>query len=282
MMNTIALSFDVEDWFCVQNMKSIFPFKEWSKCELRVYENTKYILWCLKKHNAKATFFILGWIAERFPELVSEIAVEGHEIATHGYSHTSILQMTKQEFQKDTEKSITILNNIIQQPINGFRAPSFSITKDTIWALDILRNLGIQYDSSIFPINHPDYGIADFPQRIHRINGVIEVPLTSATLSGFKIPVSGGGYFRLYPYWFFKAMLQTTMSNNATVAYFHPWEFDPYQPRIDLPILKSFRHYVGLGRNRNKFEKFLGDFDFVTIDEKIKHHGPFTRAAVAC
>ncbi len=279
-MKTLALSFDIEDWFCVQNMKDIFPFKEWKKCEIRVQESTKYILKALREHNIKATFFILGWIAERIPELVRDIMKDGHEMASHGYSHTMITQMTTSEFQKDIEKSLFILTNIIGHPINGYRAPSFSITRETIWALDILRNNGFKYDSSIYPVRHPDYGISGFRQNIHEINGMLEVPMTALSFCGFKIPISGGGYFRLSPYWLFRTLLQDRSAPDDIVTYFHPWEFDYEQPRINLPLLKKFRHYVGLKQNRDKFERLLNDFHFVPIEQIIKNHNLLTHATV--
>ncbi|MBI2521707.1 MAG: polysaccharide deacetylase family protein [Bdellovibrio sp.] len=273
-MNTIALSFDIEDWFCVQNMKEIFPFKKWNLCELRVYESTNYILKTLNERNIKATFFVLGWVAERIPDLVLNIAKQGHEIATHGYSHTPINHMTRNEFQKDTEKSLSLLQDIVGRPIYGYRAPSFSITKNTLWALDILRELGIKYDSSINPIKHPEYGIVGFNQEIHFVNGILEVPLAASSLWGVEIPISGGGFFRLYPYWFFKMMLRKKSSNGHAVTYFHPWEFDSKQPKIKLPLSKKFRHYIGLEKNKNKFEKFLNDFEFVPICQLINGHLP--------
>ncbi len=271
-METIGLSFDIEDWFCVQNMKDVIPFNQWNQCESRVYENTEYLLKTLKKNNIKATFFVLAWIAERIPELVYDIASDGHEIASHGYSHSLITHMTKKEFQTDLEKSISILTNLTGKPIYGYRAPSFSITRETMWALEILKKNGIKYDSSIYPIKHPDYGIAGFQQDIHEINGIIEVPLTTSTIYGLNIPISGGGYFRLYPYWFSKMMLQRQMAYSRPITYFHPWEFDSGQPRINLPWFKKFRHYVGLEKNRNKFEKLLQAFYFAPIENIIRDH----------
>jgi len=266
-METIALSFDIEDWFCVQNMKGVHPFKTWNSLELRVVESTRYILSQLKNRDIKATFFILGWIAEKVPDLVREIAHAGHEIASHGYSHLPITQMQPNEFERDLDRSLNVLYKITTTQIKGYRAPSFSITEKTLWAFKILKKYHIKYDSSIYPTRHPDYGIPHFKQKIQIIDEIIEFPMTSCSLLGMPLPVSGGGYFRLFPYPLYKHLLKRATANGSPpVAYFHPWEFDSNQPRVKISPFKRFRHYTGLKGNRQKFERFISEFDFSSLD----------------
>lgn len=271
----IALSFDIEDWFCVKNMQSTLPFADWNRQEYRARIGLDFILNTLAKKNVKATFFILGWLAEMDPQIVGDIAREGHEIGTHGYSHTPVTQLTPASFEADLKKSLTILRKLSPTPIEGFRAPSFSITKNTLWALPILKANGLSYDSSIFPTYHPDYGIPGFKSGIQEIDGLTEVPLTVVKFGPIPVPVSGGGYFRLLPYGVFKQLLKAACKNaekntsDVPVLYFHPWEFDAAQPKVKLPALKSFRHYHGLKNNRQKFEALVSDFSLCTLREKI-------------
>lgn len=267
----IALSFDIEDWFTVRNMRSIIHESQWSEQESRVQVGLDFILETLDAAKIKATFFILGWVAERSPELVSAIYQRGHRIGSHGYSHTPLDLMTPMQFEMDLKKSLQILESICPKgAIQGYRAPSFSITKKTAWAFKVLENQGINYDSSVFVTAHPDYGITDFPRKICKVGGLIEVPLIKSSLLGSKIPVCGGGYFRMLPYSFTKtALLNDLKSDEHVVMYFHPWEFDPGQPRVTLPLLKSFRHYVGLTQNQNKFRQLIQDFSFCPIEDLI-------------
>lgn len=266
----LALSFDIEDWFTVRNMRGLIEEKQWHQQEYRVQVGLDYILDQLDKNQITATFFILGWIAEKSPELVKKIAQKGHEIGSHGYSHTPIDLMDERTFEDDLVKSLNVLEKISGQKIKGFRAPSFSITKKTSWALDILQKHHLKYDSSIFVTYHPDYGIQDFPTNITKLsNGLIVVPMKKSSVLGLKMPVCGGGYFRMLPYSIIKHSLMREELHEPTVLYFHPWEFDPDQPRVGLKGLKKFRHYVGLKNNREKFEKLLKDFHFTSIDQLI-------------
>lgn len=269
--NYIALSFDVEDWFTVRNMRNIFKIEDWDKQEFRVRIGLDFILFELAKKNIKATFFILGWIAEKYPQIVRDIAKDGHEICGHGYSHTPIDLLVPDEFELDLIRSIDSIQNITGKLIKGFRAPSFSITKKTLWAIEILKKNGIKYDSSIFSTIHPDYGIRDFPNELTMIHGILEVPIINGNLFGIKIPVCGGGYFRMTPYSLIKSSLLRTIKEKSFVMYFHPWEFDADQPRMKMTLFKRYRHYVGLNSNRKKFEKLLNDFKFITIEELIKN-----------
>ncbi|PIP96682.1 MAG: polysaccharide deacetylase family protein [Bdellovibrio sp. CG12_big_fil_rev_8_21_14_0_65_39_13] len=267
--NKIALSFDVEDWFTVRNMREHISEDSWEQQEWRVHIGLDFILDSLLEKNVKATFFILGWIAERAPELVLKIMNQGHEIASHGYSHTPIDLLTPEAFEADLLKSIQVLQAITNKKIRGFRAPSFSITKETSWAIDILKKCGLEYDSSIFKISHPDYGVGNFPGQVTNLQGLVEVPMKKGKFFGVDLPVCGGGYFRMIPYGIIKSSLSQTLQKEPVVMYFHPWEFDQDQPKIDLPALKKFRHYVGLKQNRQKFQKLLRDFEFMTIEQMI-------------
>lgn len=267
--NTIALSFDVEDWFTVRNMREVIQDKDWDAQQLRVDIGLNFILKELAERNIKATFFVLGWIADRCPQVVIDIAHAGHEVASHGYSHTPIDLMTPEEFAADLKKSLVAIERITGRKVKGYRAPSFSITKKTAWALEIIKKCGLEYDSSIFSTIHPDYGINNFPTNITSIRGLLEVPLRKGNFYGAEVPVCGGGYFRMLPYTLIKSTLKQTLKSESLVMYFHPWEFDPAQPKVDLPALKKFRHYVGLGSNKEKFISLLNDFNFTTIANLI-------------
>lgn len=269
--NTIALSIDVEDWFTVRNMREFFSYSDWEKQEIRVNVGMDFILNELNRRNIKATFFILGWVAEKSPDLIRKISSAGHEIASHGYSHTPIDLLTPASFEEDLVKSLNVISDITKKKVKGFRAPSFSITKDTMWALEILKKHGIEYDSSIFSTIHPDYGISGFPTTITSLEaGIVEVPMRKGNFFGLQIPVCGGGYFRMFPYSLIRSSLRQTLQDESLVMYFHPWEFDSKQPRIALSWFKKFRHYVGLNSNRKKFTKLLNDFEFTTIENLIE------------
>ena len=233
----------------------------------------------LAKRNIKATFFVLGWIAEKCPGIVGELVAEGHEIASHGYNHQPVGSMSALDFREDVKASLKILSEQAKRPILGYRAPSFSITHDTFWALGVLRELGFVYDSSIFPVRHPDYGISDFPRSATRVSGILEVPMSTVKVLGVQVPISGGGYFRLYPYALTKRLLERAQSEGDVVLYFHPWEFDADQPRVNLPALKRFRHYVGLSRNRAKFRRLLDDFSFCPMRELVGATAVLERAS---
>ncbi len=267
-----ALSIDVEDWFCVSNLKKAIDYKDWDSQELRVEKNTRRILDLLSKHEVEATFFVLGWIAERVPDLISEIDRQGHEIATHGYSHMMITSMTPESFEEDLKKAIEVTSQCIKQDIRGFRAPSFTVTQKTRWALDILARNGLRYDSSIFPVSgHPDYGMPDSPLGIHEvIPDLIEAPLSVAEVFGKRIPCGGGGYFRLFPYSVTRLLMKKcNRQGRPVIFYLHPWEIDPDQPRVDLPLIKKFRHYNNLGKTYARLDRLLGDFEFTSIRKVI-------------
>jgi polysaccharide deacetylase family protein (PEP-CTERM system associated) len=265
---TNVLSIDLEDWFCVQNLNGVIPRDQWEQCESRVERNTLRLLDLFSAKRVEATFFVLGWVAERYPDLIREVERRGHEIATHGYSHTLITYLAPEEFRADLQRSLDVLARCSSQRVRGFRAPSFSVTRKTWWALDILRESGLQYDSSVFPVGfHPDYGVPDAPLTMHNVpNGLLEIPMSCAELFGRKIPCSGGGYFRLYPYTVTKRLMETcNRQGRPVIFYLHPWEIDPGQPRVKMPRLKEFRHYNNLEKTLGRLERLLDDFRFSSV-----------------
>jgi len=264
-----AISIDLEDWFCAHNLN--IRMENWDNQELRIEASTTRLLDILRKHGTRATFFVLGWIAEHLPDLVQQIEEQGHEIATHGYSHTLLTETSPELFEADLKRALDVTGTCVRQSIMGFRAPSFTITRKTLWALDILGKHGIKYDSSIFPVGfHPDYGMPEVPLSIHQRGAVVEVPLSCAEILGRKIPCSGGGYFRIFPYLVTKALMrQCNRKGRPVIFYFHPWEIDPGQPRVKLPYLKSFRHYFNLGKTESRLNRLLMDFEFAPIKEVV-------------
>ncbi len=262
-----ALSFDIEDYFQVSNFERLAPFERWEQFEPRVEENTRKILDLLAVHGVQATFFILGWVAERFPGLVKKIAAGGHEIGTHGYRHRLVYTLTREEFREDLRRSISLIEEAAGKKVLGHRAPSFSITGKSLWAVDVLREEGLKYDSSIFPVRHPRYGIPGAPPRPHEIRpGFWEFPLSTLKLGRFKLPIAGGGYFRLYPYrltrWGIRRLNRRSL---PAVVYLHPWEFDPDQPRLQASLQARFRHYTNLKKTAGRLDRMLGEFSFAPL-----------------
>ena len=253
------LTIDLEDWFHSYNFSRFIRFEGWDNQECRIVNNTKKILNILDSHNTKATFFVLGWVADKFPSLVREIKEKDHEIACHGYSHKPIFLMNPEEFSKDLDKSVKAIKKASGVKPIGYRAPSFSIVKKTLWALNILKEKGFKYDSSMMPVSkHPDYGIKGIPRKPFKIKGLLEIPMTTT----YGLPI-GGGYFRIYPYLLTKHLIK----KKNTIFYIHPWEFDPKMPRHKLTFTKRFRHYTGLNRTEKKFNKLLRDFRFCRIND---------------
>ncbi len=275
------LTIDVEDYFQVENLKETVKYSDWEKYECRVIKNTDKVLDILDRYSTKATFFVLGWLAERYPELVKKIDGAGHEIASHGYAHNLIYEQSQEDFRADLRRSKTILENIIKHPIVGYRAPSYSITKKSVWALDILMDEGFEYDSSLFPIYHDLGGLPDakrYPNEIrNNRHSIIEIPISTVKIVGKNIPFSGGGYLRLLPYRLIRwAAKQVNREGYPVVIYLHPWEFDKDQPRIKTGRIKSFRHYVNLHKTVEKFKKLLNDFKFTSIKDFLKNQRPET------
>ncbi len=263
-----ALTIDVEDYYMVSAFADRIPFEEWPRYESRVEMNTERILDLLAKQNVKATFFILGWIAEQSPKLVKDIHSAGHEVACHGYNHRLIYRITPEQFREDVRRAKGILEDITGNPIIGYRAASYSVIKETLWALDILIEEGFLYDSSIFPIYHDRYGLpgADrFPHVIKRGSGRIkEFPPTTYQLFGQNIPVAGGGYLRLFPLPVIKTAIRriNEKEKQAVIMYIHPWEIDVNQPRMDGRWWSKVRHYINIESTLPKLISLLREFSF--------------------
>ena len=268
------LSIDVEDWFCVYNLSNYFPIAKWDSCESRVERNMGRLLDVFDRHRVKSTCFVLGWIAEKHPALVEEIESRGHEIATHGYSHRLLTQMTEEEFRTDLMRSMDVLSRQAKRPISGFRAPSFSVTRRTPWAAAVMSEAGMRYDSSVFPIGfHPDYGIGDAPLSPYTLGaGVTEIPMSCVEAGTWRIPCSGGGYFRQFPYSVTRRLMKRcNEAGRSVVFYLHPWEIDPGQPVVrQMPLSKRIRHYRNLGRTEERLERMLGEFRFTTMGQFVE------------
>lgn len=266
-----ALTVDVEDYFQVSAFAKSIDYKNWDDHPLRVEKNTHRLLDIFDTANVKATFFVLGWVADRNKKLIEELALRGHEVACHGYSHQLIYNQTVDVFREETVRSKKLLEDIVQKPVCGYRAASYSITKRSLWALDILVEAGFEYDSSIFPVQHDRYGIPDAKENPHKLitpngNSLIEFPLSTAKIFNRKIPVAGGGYFRLYPYMVTKAGLsQINRKNRPFIFYLHPWEIDTEQPRVAAKWFSRFRHYNNLKKCEPRLIQLLKDFEFTTV-----------------
>ena len=272
-MNNI-LTIDIEDYYMVSAFAEVIPFNSWSNYESRVVNNTKRILHILKEFHAKATFFVLGWVAEKYPDLVCEIFQDGHEIASHGYAHQLVYNQTPDEFRDDIRRTKYILEKIIAMPVLGYRAPSYSIRNRNLWALDILVKEGFLYDSSIFPAYHARGGISNayrYPSRIKaNMESIIEIPLSTIRLFGYNIPMAGGGYFRIIPYLLIQKSIQIiNAKSQPAVFYLHPWEIDPLKPRVSIHGMSKFKHYLNLDKVENRFRRLLEDFKFLSIKEYI-------------
>lgn len=270
-----ALTIDVEDYFHVAALAESIPTSKWDSLECRVEKNTDKLLALFASKNVNATFFTLGWVAERYPNIVKKIAAAGHEVASHGYSHQLIYNQSPDVFKEETHKSKVILEDIIQQDVIGYRAASYSITEKSKWALDILCELGFKYDSSIFPVKHDLYGIPGSPRWPYRLetekdNRIVEFPISTFNIANYKLPIAGGGYFRLFPYWFTKLGLGSiNRENEPFVFYLHPWEVDPEQPKVQASWFSMFRHYNNLDKCYSRLEQLLNDFTFTTVEDVL-------------
>lgn len=270
-----ALTIDVEDYFQVSAFESIVNRRDWDHYESRVCQNTYRILDLFEEQEAQGTFFVLGWVAKKFPKLVRDIASRGHEVGCHSYWHRLIYQMTPKEFREDLRQATQTLEDLVGHEINSFRAPSFSIVEDSLWALDELIEAGYRYDSSIFPVRHDNYGMpnaARFPHKISRSGGEIEeFPLSVHKVANHHFPVAGGGYFRLYPFSLSRSWLQSIneKARQPFVFYLHPWEIDPDQPRFKASLRSQFRHYQNLTRTESKLRKLLSAFRFGSMKETL-------------
>lgn len=269
-----ALTFDLEDYYHVAAFDQVITFNDWDSMESRIEKNCEKILSLLDEFKIKATFFVLGWIAERHPILIRTIYNEGHEISSHGFNHQMIQQLTREAFQNDISKSKIILEDIIGRSIKGYRAPTFSITPSSLWALNIIREQGYLYDSSIFPIKHDRYGISDAQRFPHVLNlngtGTInEFPPSTLRVLGFNLPIAGGGYLRLLPSRLLSLGIKriNEVEKQPAVIYLHPWEFDPEQPKIPAKLATRIRHYINLTTTEKKLRHLLNNFSFTTISK---------------
>ncbi len=278
-----AMTVDVEDYFHVAALAEVISRKDWATMEYRAERNTDRLLEIFAQHNVSATFFVLGWVTQRSPGLVRRIHAAGHEIACHGLTHELVYKQTPEVFRAETRDSKAMLEDAIGVPVHGYRAASYSITAESLWALDILCELGFRYDSSIFPIAHDRYGIpgaSTRPGRIRSPNGseIVEFPLTTRKVMGVRVPVAGGGYFRLLPYWFTRWALRGVNEQDQLpfVFYLHPWEIDPTQPRVRASALSRFRHYNNLEVCEARLQSLLRDFRFSTMRQLLR---PYMEAA---
>jgi polysaccharide deacetylase family protein (PEP-CTERM system associated) len=267
-----AFSVDVEDYFHVEALAAVVDRSSWASREYRVERNTCRLLELLAAENVHATFFMLGWVAKRSPQLVRAIHAAGHEVACHGLNHQMVTRQDPAQFRAETLESKLLLEDAAGTAVHGYRAATYSITRESLWALPILAELGFRYDSSIFPIRHDLYGIPDAPRFPYRPDnaGLLEVPVTTVEVLGQRLPCGGGGYFRLLPYWLFRSALRRVNRSDGqpAVFYCHPWEVDPEQPRVGGLSLKSrFRHYTNLSKMEGRLRRLLRDFRWGRMDE---------------
>ena len=268
---TNALTIDVEDYFQVSAFAPYIARSSWDDRECRVERNVGQILELLERRQVKATFFTLGWIAERYPALVRRIVDGGHELASHGYGHERASDLDERAFFADIDRAKKMLEDLAGRPVQGYRAPSFSIGTGNLWAFDCLARAGYRYSSSVYPIKHDHYGMPDSPRFAYRVNEVLlEIPVTTLRMFNRNLPSSGGGYFRLLPYPVSRWMLQQINGSEreAAVFYFHPWELDEHQPRPPgLDLKTRFRHYVNIPRMAGRLESLLADFRWGRMDD---------------
>jgi polysaccharide deacetylase family protein (PEP-CTERM system associated) len=264
-----AMTVDVEDYFHVSAFADALDRNNWPKFESRVERNTHRLLDLFDEHRTRITFFVLGWVAERYPALIRELQRRGHEVACHGLTHELVYRQTPAVFREETLRSKNLLEDLTGTPVRGYRAASYSITRESLWALDILEELGFVYDSSIFPINHDLYGIPGAPRHPHKVGSgrLLEVPLTTVSIVGQRLPCAGGGYFRLLPYALFSWSLRRVNAEGMpAVFYLHPWEIDPGQPRIKASLKSRFRHYTNLARTEGRLRTLLSEFRWDRMD----------------
>jgi polysaccharide deacetylase family protein (PEP-CTERM system associated) len=268
-----AMTVDVEDYFQVSAFESHIAKDQWDLLPHRVEKNTQKILDLFAQHNIKATFFTLGWVAERYPDLIKRIVSEGHELACHGYEHIRVTQQTPEQFRADVAKTKKILEELGGQEIKGYRAASYSIGASNLWALDILQEEGFKYSSSIYPVKHDLYGMPDAPRFMYEPianQNFKEIPITTLRFGDKNLPCGGGGFFRFYPYAISKWAFNRVNNNErqAGIFYFHPWEIDPDQPKQSgLNIKTRIRHYLNLNKMENRITQLLTDFNWDTMEK---------------
>jgi polysaccharide deacetylase family protein (PEP-CTERM system associated) len=271
-----ALTIDVEDYYQVASFESRVSRADWHRLESRVRASTEVLLKTLEDAGVRGTFFVLGWVAQQQPRLVQEIYEAGHEIGCHSYWHRLVYRQTAEDFREDLRRARDVLQETTGDAVVAYRAPCFSITRRSLWALDVLIEEGFVIDSSIFPTFHDRYGIAGAPAAPHWIGrpagAIREFPLAVYRLCGYPLPIGGGGYFRLYPYMFTRRGLRAINAEGRPVAvYLHPWEVDPEQPRLAWGGLNAFRHYVNLRHTQDRLRRLLADFPLGTLSDAFAH-----------
>jgi polysaccharide deacetylase family protein (PEP-CTERM system associated) len=269
-----ALTVDVEDYFQVSALAPHIPRSDWERTPCRVQRNVERILELLAESGSQATFFTLGWIAERYPELVRRIALAGHEVASHGYGHRRATEQSPADFLEDIRRAKGLLEDIAGVEVKGYRAPSFSVGKHNAWAFGCIAEAGYRYSSSVYPVRHDHYGMPDAPRFAFHTAGLLEIPVATARVSGANLPAGGGGYFRLLPYTLSRSLIRrvNAVDRQPAVFYFHPWELDPQQPRVAGASMKTrFRHYVNLHRTEARLRRLLRDFRWGRMDGIFLH-----------
>ena len=265
-----AFTVDVEDYFQVSAFDSILTREQWDEQELRVVDNTRRLLDLVDEFGVKGTWFVLGWVADRVPDLVREIAERGHEVGAHSFDHRLVYEMGREAFEADLDRNIAAIEAAAGVRPTTFRAPSFSVTRESFWALDSLHSRGFEIDSSIFPVHHDRYGIPDFERYPLKLNGMIEFPMTTWRVAGLNVPCCGGGYLRIFPEWILhKGIRQANANGQPAVLYLHPWEVDPDQPRMPVGLKARLRHYTGLNRVMGRLRRLLDRFEWGTISEAV-------------
>ena len=265
-----ALTFDVEDYYHVSALASAIPRDDWNSMPQRVDANTRRLYDILGEYGISATFFFLGCVAERHPQLVRRAQELGHEVACHGYSHRLVYEQGEKEFREEAVRAKNFLEDQVQRAVLGYRAASYSITRRSLWALDILADAGFRYDSSIFPVRHDRYGIPDARREPHELRlpsgqRLVEFPLTTALVGRYRLPAAGGGYFRILPYGVTRwALRQVNSAGMPFIFYLHPWEIDPGQPRVAAGAISTFRHYTNLDQCEQRLRTLLAEFQFST------------------
>lgn len=277
-MNDIVnlLTVDLEEWYVVEVLSGRYKFSEWPHLQSTVVRNSRSLLRMFGRHDVRATWFVLGWCADKFPDLIAEIAGNGHEIACHSYRHRRVDSLDQAAFREDTEKAVEAIDRAAGARPIGYRAPSWSINASVPWAFDMLADMGFEYDSSIFPIKHDIYGMQHAPRTIFRMdlkNGrsLYEVPASTFRLLGRNIPLAGGGYLRHSPYWYSRRLIRKlNTAQQPAVVYIHPWEIDPEPPKVSgLTAMQRFRNYGSTSIFGLKIERLLGDFEFTTVSDYL-------------
>jgi len=276
-----AMTVDVEDYFHVSAFAEFVDPSQWPSYESRVCDNTVRILNIFEQADVHATFFVLGWVAERFPTLIQRIHDAGHELASHSYDHGLVYNKDPEAFCADLRRARQAIEQATGVAVRGYRAPSFSITERSLWALDVLISEGYTYDSSIYPIHHDRYGIPGWRRHIHRVyrdgTAIWELPGSTVRHLGMNLPMGGGGYFRLLPYWWTSSGIQTlnTKEHRPAIFYLHPWEIDPDQPRLRASSLSQFRHYYRLDQTEVRLRRLLKEFRFSTVSQVLADEGKY-------